>query len=471
MIQRYSRTEISAIWQDQHRYLVWLQVEMAVCEELRRECVIPPKDFAELKRKTDQLISEGGVEPKRVDHFEGITRHDVIAFTTAVAERIGPISRYIHFGLTSSDVVDTALSLVMQEVGAVLRKDIEALLKTLRARAQETRELPTIGRSHGIFAEPTSFGLKFLGWYVEWQRNLERLNRALEGVRTGKLSGAVGVNPHFGPRFESRVLDRLGLEREPVSTQVIPRDRHAEFLSTVAICGASLERMAIELRHLQRSEVGEVLEGFAAGQKGSSAMPHKRNPISSENLTGCARLLRAYAQTGLENIALWHERDISHSSVERIALPDATILLDYALARMNRVLEQLVIRKERIRENLEKAGSTVFSGHFLMALVKAGATREDAYAWVQSCALASLEGQGEFVSLLLKHADVTRLLSPLRIRELGSLKFQLRHVREIYQRALAETQTRRKSSSPLKAKAKAKLKAKSKTKPKARAVQ
>ncbi len=410
---------------------------MAVCEELKSERIISPKHFAELKKAVDKLIKDGGVDPKRVDHFEQVTRHDVIAFTTAVAERIGPISRYIHFGLTSSDVVDTALSLLMLEAGGVLRRDIVALMKTLLARAREFRDVPTIGRSHGIFAEPTSFGLKFLGWYVEWQRNLERFDRAIEGVRTGKLSGAVGVNPHFGPDFERKVLSRLDLEREPVSTQVVPRDRHAEFLSVIAICGASLERMAVELRHLQRTEVGEVMEGFQAGQKGSSAMPHKRNPISSENITGCARLLRSYSQAALENVALWHERDISHSSVERVALPDATILFDYAVSRMDKVLNQLTVREDRIRENLEKAGSAVFSGHYLLALVKAGATREEAYAWVQSCALGSFEGQGEFVALLLKHPEVSRLLSPAKILELGSMKFQLRHVREIYRQALA----------------------------------
>jgi adenylosuccinate lyase len=438
MIQRYSRPQISSVWQDQHRYKIWLQVEMAVCEELRREKLITPKDFKALKKATDKLIKDGGVDPARVDHFESITRHDVIAFTTAVAEKVGPLSRYIHFGLTSSDVVDTALSLLILEAGEILRKDILALMKTVLARSKELRDVPTIGRSHGIFAEPTSFGLKFLGWYVEWQRNLERLDRALEGCRFGKLSGAVGVNPHFGPKFEEKVLSRLGLKREPVSTQVVPRDRHAEFMSVVALCGASLERMAIELRHLQRSEVGEVIEGFQAGQKGSSAMPHKRNPISSENITGCARLLRSYAQAALENIALWHERDISHSSVERVAIPDATILLDYSISRMDKVIGQLSIRRERIQENLEKAGAAVFSGHYLLALVKAGATREEAYAWVQAAALASFEGQGEFVSLLLKHADVSRLLSPAKIRELGTMKFQLRHVREIYQRALSK---------------------------------
>lgn len=435
MILRYSRPEISKIWKDQNRYLIWLKVELAVCEELTREKYIPLKDWNLLKRRVNQLVKNGGVDPKRVDFYEQTTRHDVIAFTTAVAEKIGPISRYIHFGLTSSDVVDTSLSIMIGQAGEILRKDILELMKQLQKQAKRYKKLPTIGRSHGIFAEPTSFGLKFLGWYVEWSRNLERLDAALERVRYGKLSGAVGVNPHWGTKFESKVLANLGLEREPVSTQVVPRDRHAEILNVIGICGASLERMAVELRHLQRSEVSEVLESFQKGQKGSSAMPHKRNPISSENLTGGARLLRAYAQTGLENIALWHERDISHSSVERVTFPDATIMLDYMLARMTRIIEGMTVREENVRKNLEKAGSTVFSGHYLLALVKAGATREKAYAWVQGCALASLEGRGEFIELMAGHPEVRNLLSEARIRQLGSLKFQLRHVDEIYTQA------------------------------------
>lgn len=447
MIPRYTREEMSRIWDDRRRYQVWLEVELAVCEELAREKLIPAKDWSKLKAAGSKLLKDGGVDPKRVDHHENITRHDVIAFTTAVAERIGPISRYIHFGLTSSDVVDTSLSMLVLEAGAVVRADIVALLGTLMTLAKRYQKLPTIGRSHGIFAEPTSFGLKFLGWHAEWSRNLVRLDQALEGIRFGKLSGAVGVNAHLSPAFEERVLARLRLKREPISTQVIPRDRHAEALSALALCGGSLERIAIELRHLQRSEVGEVLEGFKKGQKGSSAMPHKRNPISSENLTGAARLLRSYAQAAMENIPLWHERDISHSSVERIAFPDAFILLDYALNRMNGVLANLEVREDRVRANLEKAGQTVFSGHFLLELVKAGATREDAYAWVQSCALASLEGQGDFVELLRNHAEISRLLPDARIRKLGSIEHQLRHVSEIYKKA-AQTRPALKASRP-----------------------
>lgn len=442
MIARYCLPEMGRLWEERYRYQVWLRVELAVCEELAKQGLIPPKDWKELNRRVNQLLADGGVDPKRVEHHEAITRHDVIAFTTAVAEKIGPISRYIHFGLTSSDVVDTSLSILIQEAGEILKKDIETLLKTLKKQALKYQSLPTIGRSHGIFAEPTSFGLKFLGWYCEWQRNLERLNRSLEGMRVGKLSGAVGVNAHWGPAFEKRVLARLGLRREEVSTQVIPRDRHAEFMSAIAICGSSLERIAVELRHLQRSEVGEVLESFQKGQKGSSAMPHKRNPISSENLSGCARMLRAYAEAAYENIPLWHERDISHSSVERIAVPDATILFNYSLTRMNRVLDQLDVREDRVQANLEKAGATVFSGHYLLALVREGVTRENAYAWVQECALGSFEGKGDFIGLLSTHAQVSKYLSQKRIQELGSIQHQLRNVREIYRSVFGATGSR-----------------------------
>jgi len=437
MIARYSRPEMAKIWDDRYRYQVWLRVELAVCEELASAGKIPGADWQDLKCRCEEVLDAGGVDPERVDHHEAITRHDVIAFTTALAEKVGPISRYVHFGLTSSDVVDTALSLIIQEAGAVLIKDVDELLGILRKQAETYRDLPTIGRSHGIFAEPTSFGLKFLGWYAEWQRNRERLVRALEGARFGKLSGAVGVNAHWDPEFETKVLKRLGLKREPVSTQVVPRDRHAEVLMMLALWGSSLERIAIELRHLQRSEVGEVMEGFRKGQKGSSAMPHKRNPISSENLTGAARLLRSYAQAGLEDVALWHERDISHSSVERVAFPDAMILADYAVQRMRGVLEQLQVREDQVRANLEKAGKTVFSGHFLLALVEHGVTREDAYAWVQACALASLEGKGDFVQLLSAHPEIKKVLSPKIVSELGSLKHQLRNVSAIYRGVLS----------------------------------
>jgi len=437
MIARYTRPDFGKIWTDQNRYRVWLEVEIAVSEEFAREKKIPAKDWKILKRKVTELLEKGGVDPERVDAHEKVTKHDVIAFTTAVAERIGPISRYIHFGMTSSDVVDTALSMMTVQAGEALLRDIAELLATLKNLSKKYQKLPTIGRSHGIFAEPTSFGLKFLGWYAEWKRNETRLKAAIDQMRFGKISGAVGVNSHITPQFEARVLKRLGLKRETVSTQVVPRDRHAEFLNAIALCGSSLERIAVELRHLQRSEVGEVMEGFSAGQKGSSAMPHKRNPISSENLTGISRLLRGYALASMENVALWHERDISHSSVERVNFPDATILLDYALNRMNGILKNLVVREENVRKNLEAAGEVSFSGHFLLGLVNAGVTREDAYAWVQSCAMQAMDQKRSFLDLLANHPEIKKKLNPREIKHLGSIDYQLRNVAKIYQETLS----------------------------------
>ncbi len=436
MIKRYTREAMGKIWSDKNRYLKWLEVELAVSEGLVAEEVLTEAEWKTLKSQSQKIIDEGGIDPARVDFFEAETKHDMIAFTTALAERLGAQARFIHFGLTSSDIVDTALSLMIREAGECLKNDFLVLLKTLKGKALKYQDLPTIGRSHGIYAEPTSFGLKFLGWYAEQKRNLERLERALEGTCYGKLSGAVGVNAHFSPSLEKNILNKIGLKREPVSTQVIPRDRHAELLSVLGLCGSSLERIATELRHLQRSEVSEVLEGFKKGQKGSSAMPHKRNPISSENITGCARMLRAYAQTGLENISLWHERDISHSAVERITFPDAFILLDYALSRMNQVLEELELREDQVQKHLDEAGARVYSGHFLLALIKKGVEREKAYGWIQECALKSLDSKAGFIELLSQHAQVKKYLTPAEIKKTGSLSYQLRNVGEIYKGAL-----------------------------------
>lgn len=443
MIARYTRPEMEQVWTEAQKYRIWLRIELAVCEELARAGRIPPDEWKRLKSKAGALLKKGGVDPRRVEKHEAVLRHDVIAFTTAVAEKIGATSRYIHFGLTSSDVVDTALSIQVQQAGALLRAGIEGLLRALRARAIEHKDLPTIGRSHGIFAEPTSFGLKFLGWYTEWRRNLARLDAALENSRTGKLSGAVGVNSHWSPAFEASVLKKLGLKREPVSTQVIPRDRHAELMACFALCGSSLERIAVELRHLQRSEVAEALEGFQKGQKGSSAMPHKRNPISAENISGCARMLRSYASAAYENIALWHERDISHSSVERVFLPDATTLLDYALSRMTGVLRGLEVRRDQVARNLESAGERVFSGHVLLRLVEAGASREKAYYWVQKCAMQSSGGPaGGFVEALTNHREIRRFLPAEEIRKLTGIQYQLRHVDSIFSEVLGKSDKR-----------------------------
>lgn len=438
MIPRYTRPEMSEIWSDRARYLRWLEVEHAVCRQLARERVIPQKDWQMLEAELKKLARTGGVDPARVEAIEATTRHDVLAFTTAVAERVGPISRWVHFGLTSSDVVDTAFSMQIQAASRLLAKGYERLIEVCEIRAKRHKKLATIGRSHGIFAEPTSFGLKFLGWAQEWKRNLERLEQARGRMATGKLSGAVGASPHFSPEVEAKILKELGLRREKVSTQVIPRDHHAELLSMLAVAGGSLERIAVEFRHLQRSEVAEVRESFRKGQKGSSAMPHKRNPISSENLTGCARLLRSYAQAALENVPLWHERDISHSSVERVVFPDAFILLDYAIHRMIGVLEGLEIDEKRVRANLEAAGDTSFSGHLLLELVRRGMSREAAYAEVQAAALAAIDGGKAFVEVVSRNKKVTDLIPAGEIRKVASLGHQLRHVDAIFNAALGD---------------------------------
>lgn len=436
MINRYTLPEMAVLWNERYRYCQWLKVEVAICEQMFIGEVISEKDWVTIQQKVGALLDRGGPDPKVIERYEDLTKHDVTAFTNAVADEIGPVSRFIHYGLTSSDVVDTALSMVVQDAGKLILKALDELITILRQRATEFKDLPTIGRSHGIFAEPTSFGLKFLGWYREALRNRRRLKRSLAGMKYGKLSGTVGVNNHWDPFVETAALKRLGLKREKVSTQVLPRDRHAEFLSTLAILGSSLERIALELRHLQRSEVGEVQEGFSRGQKGSSAMPHKRNPISSENLTGCARLLRSYSQAAFENIALWHERDISHSSVERVIFPDATTLAHYMVVRLTKVLRDLVVHQKVVTRNLAKAGPTIYSGHLLLGLVNRGVSREEAYQWIQECALKAQDGQGDFLGMVSGHPEICKYLSPGDIQTMGSVIFQLRNVNQIYQRGL-----------------------------------
>lgn len=442
MINRYCTPEMTRIWSDKHKYALWLSIEWAVCEELHRQKIIKGSEWTKLKTKITNLIENEGIEGRDVEKVEEVTRHDVIAFTTVVAKKLGVESRYIHYGLTSSDVVDTALSLLILESLNVVKTRIKELLSVLKDRAIEFQSLPTIGRSHGMFAEPTSFGLKFLGWYTEWERNLQRLNEAEQVIRVGKLSGAVGTNAHWNLEEESRILKSLGLRRETVATQVVPRDRHSQIAYIAATFGSSLERIAIELRHLQRSEVQEVREGFRAGQKGSSAMPHKRNPISSENITGVARLLRSYLQASLENIALWHERDISHSSVERVLFPDSFQLLDYALKRMTQVLRELQVLPDQVAKNLERAGETIFSGNVLLALVQKGVRREDAYRWVQECAMKSSEPNAQPRSLLSElnlHPEVRKYLSSFEIERIMSIKHQTRNVGQIYKYAFKKS--------------------------------
>ena len=448
MIPRYARKQMSELWDDRMRFRRWLQVELAVARHQSRAGMISAKDFRSLEKGVNSILDSGGVDPVRIEEIEEVTRHDVIAFTTAVTERLGPEGRWLHFGLTSSDVVDTALSMCLRDAGELLLLGLSGLEAELRKRAREYRDLPCLGRTHGMAAEPTSFGLKFLGWAQETRRNRERLELAIDEVRYGKLSGAVGCNSVLEPDLEEKCLKDLGLKRESVSTQVIPRDRHARFVQTLALAGCGLERIAVELRHLQRSEVAEVREGFAKGQKGSSAMPHKRNPISSENITGCARVLRSHAAACMENVVLWHERDISHSSVERIILPDATMLLDYAVHRMTGIIQKLELDSVRVEANLTSQGGVVGSGHVLLALVRKGVAREEAYAWVQAAAHSALDsisgagGQSKsgkpkpgFLECLCGDPRILEHLSRTELKKLVSMKFQLRSVPDICKKA------------------------------------
>ncbi len=428
MIPRYSRPEMSALWSPEARYAAWLRVEIAVCEELARRGEIPKRALETIKKKAR-------FDPARIDAIELKVKHDVIAFLTNVAENVGPEARYIHMGLTSSDVLDTALALQLSAAADLLLADLDVLMKVLRKRAQEHKYTVMIGRSHGMHAEPITFGLKLARWYAEVERHRHRLARAREAVAVGKLSGAVGTFSSMEPAVETAVLGRLGLEAEPVASQVVQRDRHAEFFLTLALIGATIEKIGVEIRHLQRTEVGEVEEFFAKGQKGSSAMPHKRNPIAAENLSGLARILRANAMAAVENVALWHERDISHSSVERIIAPDSTILLDYMLARLTGLLERLVVYPERMRQNLEMGRGLIFSQQVLLTLAQRGVSREEAYTWVQRNAMRAWKEGEPFKLLLSKDPDVSRTLRPDELEACFDLDETLRHVDVLLRRA------------------------------------
>src|SRR6478609_1050837 len=408
MIQRYTNPEMGAIWSDQRRYETWLAVELATTDAMAAAGLVPPDAAKELRDKAAFDIA-------RIEAIEQVTQHDVIAFTTAVAEKVGPAARWLHFGLTSSDVIDTAQAIQMREAAALIVKGISGLMEAVRERTEEHRRTPMIGRTHGVHAEPMTLGLKLALWYAELQRDLDRVLRARDVVSVGKISGAVGTFAHLDPQIEERVCARLGLQPAPVSSQVIQRDRHAELMTTLAIVGASLEKFALEIRGLQKTEIGEVEEPFAKGQKGSSAMPHKRNPVGSEQITGLARLLRGNAMAALENIALWHERDISHSSVERVILPDSFIALDHMLRRFTRIVRGMVVHANRMRENLELTGGLVFSGTVLLELARRGVTREDAYAWVQRNAMRARDERLDFKTLLAADPDITAVLSPAEI--------------------------------------------------------
>jgi adenylosuccinate lyase len=427
MIARYTHPDMGRIWSDQRRYETWLLVETAAAEAMAAAGIVPPEAARDIRER-------GAFDIARIEEIEQVTQHDVIAFTTAVAEKVGPSARWLHFGLTSSDVIDTAQALQMREACDVLLKDLDGLADAIRERAVEHRRTPMIGRTHGVHAEPMTFGLKLALWHAEIGRDLERVRRARAVISVGKLSGAVGTFGHLPPEIEADVCRRLGLEPAPVASQVIQRDRHAELLATIAITGASLEKFALEVRGLQKTEIGEVEEPFGKGQKGSSAMPHKRNPIGAEQIVGLARLLRGNAHAAFENVALWHERDISHSSVERVILPDSFIALDHMLRRMTRIVRGMVVNVERMRENLNRSRGVVFSGTVLLELAKRGISREQAYEWVQRHAMRSFAEQIDFKQLLLADPAVTRVLPPPEIERAFDLDQQLKHVDHIFDR-------------------------------------
>ena len=431
MISRYSRPQMAAIWEPANRFSLWLKIEVLACEAWAELGVVPKEAVAEIKAKA--TFDMAALVP-RIDEIERRTKHDVVAFTEAVAEKIGPASRYIHLGLTSSDILDTCLACQMQQAADLLLEDVAALEAVLAALAVTHKRTPMMGRTHGIHAEPTTFGLKLAMWLMEVRRARERLERAREVAGYGKLSGAVGTFANVPPQVEEYVCAKLGLKPEPISTQIIQRDRHAEYLAALGIVGSSLDKFATEIRHLQRTEVREAEEPFAEGQKGSSAMPHKRNPVTCEQISGLARLLRSNVQAGMENVALWHERDISHSSVERVILPDGTILLDYLLVKFRDVVQGMRVYPEQMQRNLHATHGVIFSQQVLLALSKAGATREAAYAMVQRNAMRAWETGEEFRALLLADADVRAVLSPAEIESCFDLGYHLRHVDAIFQR-------------------------------------
>ncbi len=427
MIPRYSRPEMAAIWEPQAKFQIWLDIEIHACDA-QAELGLIPKEAAR------RLRERGRFEIARIDEIERETKHDVIAFLTNVAEHVGAEARFLHQGLTSSDVLDTCLAVQLTRASDMLLADVDAVLAALKRRAFEHKDTVCVGRSHGIHAEPTTFGLKLATFYAEFARAKERLARARSEVATCAISGAVGTFTNIDPYVEQYVARKLDLRAEPISTQVIPRDRHAMFFAVLAVIASSIERLATEIRHLQRSEVREAEEYFAPGQKGSSAMPHKRNPVLCENLVGLARVVRGCVIPALENVALWHERDISHSAVERIIAPDATIALDFALARLADVVDKLLVYPERMRENLESSGGLVFSQQVLLALTGKGLSREDAYQIVQRNALAAFDGKGRFRDLLTADKDVSKHLSKKEIDVLFDVGRHLKHVDTIFGR-------------------------------------
>lgn len=428
MIPRYSRPEMSRIWTPEAKYDAWLKVELAVCEVYAKRGIIPADALGRIK-------AGATIDAARIDEIEARTRHDVIAFLTNLEESIGVDSRYVHIGMTSSDVLDTALALQLEQAGELLLEDLERFRGALRELALRHQHTLCVGRSHGVHAEPMVFGLKPALWYAEAGRNLERLRRALDAVRVGKISGAIGTFAHVDPDIEEEVCRLLGLEPDPISTQIVQRDRHAEFCAALAIIAASLEKVAVEIRSLQRTEILEAEEPFAEGQKGSSAMPHKRNPVGTENVSGLARLVRTNALAALENVALWHERDISHSSVERVILPDSTILLDYMLHRMTGIIEGLRVYPERMKENMERSYGLMYSQRVLLRLAETGLPRQQAYEMVQRNAMRAWQERKPFRAFLAADPEVTARLTPADLDGCFDPAWYLRNVDAIYKRA------------------------------------
>ena len=430
MIPRYTRPEMARIWSDENRFRTWLAVEVAATETLA-EAGLVPKDAAKaIKERADFRV-------ERIHEIEAEVRHDVIAFTTAVAEIVGPHARWFHYGLTSNDVVDTAQALLIRQANEVIAQDLHRLSEVLERRAWEFKDTPMIGRTHGIHAEPITFGFKIANWYSETQRNIERFIAAAEDMRVGKFSGAVGVFAHLTPELEEKICARIGLKAAAVSSQVIQRDRHAHYLATLAVIASTLDKIATELRHLQRTEVREAEEFFSEKQKGSSAMPHKRNPVTLEQISGLARLVRANAQAGFENVALWHERDISHSSVERVILPDSTTLMDYMLNKITSILETMYVYPERMRANLDSTHGLIFSGQLLLDLVEHGVSREDAYRLVQSHAMRAWKEGLNFHDLVLADKEIAAKVPRKQIEYAFDLPRQLKNVDKIFARVFA----------------------------------
>ncbi|MGV7220345.1 MAG: adenylosuccinate lyase [Nitrospinales bacterium] len=427
MIERYTLPEMAAIWAPENKFQIWLDIEVYACEALAKKGKIPSRDL-------QQIQKNAGFDIERIDAIEKEVKHDVIAFLSSVAEKVGDSARYMHLGMTSSDVLDTALAVQLKESADLILKELTAFQKALKKQALTHKNTPVIGRSHGIHGEPTTFGLKLANWYEETKRNIDRLKRARKVVSFGQISGAVGTFAGIDPDVEEYTCKKLGLKPAPISSQVIQRDRHAEFFTTLAIIASSIDKFATEIRHLQRTEVLEVEEFFSKGQKGSSAMPHKRNPIVSEQMSGLARLIRGNAMASLENIPLWHERDISHSSVERIIGPDSTILVHYMLRKMTLLIDRLMIYPENMKKNLELTGGLVFSGSVLLELARKGVARDDAYRLVQKNAMQSWNGKGNFLSLLKKDKDVAKFLSKKEIEKLFDLKKHLKNVDRIFKR-------------------------------------